>query len=62
LREIQISVRQGQVGLVGTVPTYHLKQLAQAVVLGVEGVAAVENGLSVPPEAGPEAPEPDLPA
>jgi hypothetical protein len=47
LRNIQIEIDRGTVVLWGRVPTYHQKQLAQAVAQKVEGVRGVANGIEV---------------
>lgn len=47
LRDLRIRVAEGLVILRGRVRTYHLKQVAQAVVLGVGGVKEVQNDLDV---------------
>lgn len=47
LRKICISVDHGRVQLRGRVPSYYLKQLAQATALSIEGVEHVDNRLVV---------------
>ncbi|MGE5195686.1 MAG: BON domain-containing protein [Deltaproteobacteria bacterium] len=47
LRDLQVVVSEGFVILRGKVPSYHLKQVAQATALGVPGVLEVENELEV---------------
>ena len=47
LRRLDIECEADSVILAGRVPTYFLKQLAQAVALGVSGVACVDNGIEV---------------
>jgi osmotically-inducible protein OsmY len=47
LRNIRVIAEEGRVSLVGRVPTYHMKQIAQATVLSVDGIDAVENDLIV---------------
>lgn len=48
LRHVTIRVAEhGRVRLEGAVPRYYIKQVAQTAVLGVEGVAALENRLRV---------------
>lgn len=44
---ITISVLNGHVTLRGTVDSYYRKQLAQAAVMTVDGVASVQNGIRV---------------
>lgn len=47
LRELHVCIAEGLVILRGCVPTYYLKQLAQAVVLGLPGVNEVQNDVDV---------------
>lgn len=47
LADVECVVGNGVVVLTGTVPTYYLKQLAQAIVLRQVNVRAVENGVHV---------------
>ena len=47
LRCLEVSVRTGQVVLSGRVPSYYVKQVAQAVALAVCGVRTVRNELTV---------------
>lgn len=47
LRSVQISARDGCVLLLGCVPRYYHKQLAQAAAMKVPGVARLENRLEV---------------
>jgi osmotically-inducible protein OsmY len=47
LWDVEVSVAEGSVTLRGNVPTYYLKQLAQAIVLATPGVAKVHNDLNV---------------
>lgn len=47
LNFVTCEVHGSRVVLEGSVPSYHLKQLAQAFVLKVDGVARVENRLRV---------------
>ena len=47
LRHVGITARDGAVRLHGRVPTYYLKQLAQAAVLQVSGVQGLENAVDV---------------
>ncbi len=44
---VEVTVRWGIVRLTGRVPTYHLKQVAQATALGVAGADRVRNDLDV---------------
>lgn len=47
LRTIAVSVHGRSVTLAGRVPTYYLKQVAQAAALGVPGILQVRNALEV---------------
>lgn len=47
LRDVGCAARDGVVTLRGHLPTYYLKQLAQAVVAEVDGVRAVDNQIAV---------------
>jgi osmotically-inducible protein OsmY len=47
LRDIQVELDRGIVVLWGRVPTYHQKQLAQAVAQKVSGVRGIANGIEV---------------
>ncbi len=47
LRGVQIEIERGVVLLWGRVPTYHLKQLAQATAQRVDGVRGIANGIEV---------------
>jgi osmotically-inducible protein OsmY len=47
LRDIACDVRGGVVRLRGRLPTYYLKQVAQAIVAEVDGVIAVSNQIEV---------------
>jgi osmotically-inducible protein OsmY len=49
LRSISWNYRQGVLTLHGRLPTYHLKQMAQAAVASVEGVEQVFNCIEVVP-------------
>jgi len=56
LRDVACDVREGHVRLLGRLPSYFLKQKAQAVAAGVEGVREVANLIEVaPPESRPHA-------
>ena len=47
LRSVNCRLRDGRLQLTGRVPSFYLKQLAQAVVQNVEGVRLIENELRV---------------
>jgi len=47
LRDLEIFAAEGFVTLRGRVPSYYLKQVAQAAVLALPGVDAVRNELDV---------------
>lgn len=47
LRYVQCEFREGRLKLTGMVPSFYLKQLAQSIVQGIEGVDRVENSLAV---------------
>lgn len=47
LKEIVCIDRDGALELEGDVPTYYLKQVAQTLVVGVEGVTAIVNRIEV---------------
>ncbi len=47
LRDLEIEMSNGIAVLWGRVPTYHQKQLAQAVAQNVEGVRGIANGIEV---------------
>jgi osmotically-inducible protein OsmY len=47
LQRVSIEVSGRSVILSGTVPSYHLKQLAQVTIMTVPGVELVKNGLEV---------------
>jgi osmotically-inducible protein OsmY len=47
LREIEVTVRDRVVVLAGRVPTYYLKQLAQAAAQAVPGIDQIHNDLEV---------------
>jgi osmotically-inducible protein OsmY len=60
LRTIEVSAQDGRVVLKGRVPSYYMKQVAQATALTVAGVQELWNGVEVVPTAalvptGPEA-------
>jgi hypothetical protein len=52
LRDVSCDVRAGVVRLRGRLPTYYLKQVAQAVVAEVEGVRRIINLIDVVASAG----------
>jgi osmotically-inducible protein OsmY len=47
LRAVDVSVGNRRVFLQGRVPSYYMKQVAQAVVLNVPGVTELQNDLDV---------------
>jgi osmotically-inducible protein OsmY len=47
LRAVACSCRDGVLTLRGLVPTYHQKQLAQAIVAEVEGIREIVNEIQV---------------
>ncbi|HVW02513.1 MAG TPA: BON domain-containing protein [Planctomycetaceae bacterium] len=47
LRQIEVAIAGATVSLAGRVPTYYLKQLAQSLVLSIEGVESLCNELQV---------------
>ena len=47
LRTVDCRVDNGVVHLLGLVPTFYLKQMAQALVLRVDGVSGLRNSLRV---------------
>jgi BON domain len=49
LRRVRCDVQNGVLFLAGHVSSYYLRQLAQAAVLGLEGIRAINNGLEVIP-------------
>lgn len=50
LRGADVGAHFGVVSLQGRVPSYYVKQLAQATALGVPGVCGVHNELEVTPK------------
>ena len=46
-RSIEVMITDGIATIRGTVPTYYLKQMAQSVLMDLEGVRAVQNELAV---------------
>jgi osmotically-inducible protein OsmY len=51
LRNVTCECHGGVLTLRGRLPSYHLKQVAQALVAGMEGVRRVENLIEVVPPA-----------
>lgn len=51
LRKISCDVREGILRLRGSVPEYHLKQLAESTVCQLPGYRAIENLIEVTPVA-----------
>jgi len=49
LRAINCEVSAGVLTLQGTVSSYYLRQVAQSLVLGLEGIDAIDNCLEVMP-------------
>ncbi|NQV23488.1 MAG: BON domain-containing protein [Rhodopirellula sp.] len=49
LSGLQIQVMDGHVRLLGHVPSYYMKQLAQTAVMKVEGIGRLHNDLRVSP-------------
>lgn len=47
LRHVRCGYDQGRLQLEGKVPSFYLKQLAQSLVQGVQGVERVDNRLTV---------------
>lgn len=47
IQKLGVQFRNGHVVLTGEVASYYIKQLAQQVVMAMEGVRALENHLSV---------------
>jgi len=47
LRDVSCEVRDGVLDLHGHLPTYYLKQIAQALVIEIEGVRRVINRIEV---------------
>ena len=52
LRWIDCYFERGKIVLDGEVPSFYLKQMAQAAVLSVEGISEVENRLRLPRNEG----------
>jgi CheY-like chemotaxis protein len=47
LRHVSCAYRDGVLTLRGSLPTYHLKQITQAVVAGIEGVERIKNEIVI---------------
>jgi osmotically-inducible protein OsmY len=47
IRRVSCRFEDGVLTLIGAVPTYHYKQLAQTAVCGIAGVARIENEIEV---------------
>ena len=47
LREIDCQVREGVAVLSGVVPSFHMKQMAQTIVMKLDDVSGIENRLRV---------------
>jgi hypothetical protein len=47
LRRLRCEVREGELRLIGSVPSHDLKQVALAVVSGIEGLRAIGDGIVV---------------
>jgi osmotically-inducible protein OsmY len=56
LRNVTCEARDGVVVLRGCLPTYYLKQMAQAVITRVEGVGQIVNEIEVVPASAVAAP------
>jgi osmotically-inducible protein OsmY len=52
LRDIDVFVNARTVHLVGRVPSYHLKQIAQATALAIPGTHQIHNDVDVIPQGG----------
>jgi len=61
LRDISCSTRDGVVCLMGFLPSYYLKQVAQEIASGVEGVRHVVNRIQVFPPGAPRSRDPGQP-
>lgn len=51
LRQLSCTVAEGVVEITGTVPSFYLKQLAQAAIMQLDGVGTVRNLVSVSGES-----------
>ncbi len=49
LRNIHCDFREGVLTLIGCLPTYHLKQVAQTAVAALDGVERIVNAIEVLP-------------
>ena len=47
IRRVSCRFSDGTLTLVGAVPTYHYKQLAQTAVSGINGVTCIDNEIQV---------------
>ena len=47
LRFLSCSFRDGVLTIGGRLPSFHLKQIAQTIVLGLEGVHTIDNRIEV---------------
>lgn len=47
LRQLKVYFEHGRITLQGRLPTYYLKQVAQCIVLEVEGVREIDNDVTV---------------
>jgi osmotically-inducible protein OsmY len=57
LKDVGCTCRDGTLELQGFLPSYYLKQVAQTLVTGVDGVTAVVNRIEVTPHRPHQAPE-----
>lgn len=58
LRHVNCTLRQNILHLQGQVSSYYLRQMAQALIQGLEGVEAIDNQLEVIPGRLPRHPRP----
>jgi len=47
VRQVKCSFQDGVLTMEGRLPSFHLKQVAQTVVQGIDGVARIENRIEV---------------
>jgi osmotically-inducible protein OsmY len=47
LRQLQVYFEHGRITLQGRLPTYYLKQVAQSLILAVDGVQDIDNDVKV---------------
>lgn len=47
LRHLQVYYEHGRITLQGQLPTYYLKQVAQSVILQVDGVREIDNDVRI---------------